>query len=567
MNNSHSISERRELDDLGALASSFGLSGEQVDRVRQGVSDTGLSWVAVLARFGLVDERVVARSLAERHALPYAETLSGRPTGDLKLPAPAFLRARKIAPLHLTPAGLLTAMADPSDASAKRALETTSGKVLDLVVAPLSVVESLLEQPSRETEDAWSADLDWLDAGEAALETHALRDLADQAPVIRLVDQMLGDAVTRGASDIHIECARDQVLVRIRVDGILQVARTLPKRTGPAVSSRIKVLAGMDVANRRSAQDGRATISVRGRPMDVRVSTVPGLHGETVAIRLLDRDSIRFDLDRLGFSTSIRDALDAMLSRPQGLILVTGPTGHGKTTTLYALLRRLNDGARKILTIEDPVEYELEGVTQVQVNEAAGVSFATGLRAFLRQDPDIILVGEIRDAETARIAAQAALTGHLVLATLHTNDAPSAVARLRDMGLEPFLISATLSGVLAQRLIRTLCECAEPLGANAPDAQALRAMRDANAVGVFAPKTPKGCEKCSRSGFSGRAAVAEAIVIAPEDGPAITNGDQSGFISGLQHRGYRPLARDGADRAAAGDTAWSEIIRVTGSGG
>lgn len=561
-----SLRDRQGSDDLGALGPTFGLSDEQIERVRQGVSDTGLSWVAVLARFGLVDERVVARALAERHGLSYAETLTPSALGDLKLPAPAFLRARKIAPLGPTPSGLLTAVVDPADTSAMRALETTTGRALDVVVAPLSVVEGLLDLPARETEDAWSAELDWIDTGEAALETHALRDLADQAPVIRLVDQVLGDAVARGASDVHIESARDQVLVRIRVDGMLQVARTLPKRTGPAVSSRIKVLAGMDVANRRSAQDGRATISVRGRPMDVRVSTVPGLHGETVAVRLLDRDAIRFDLDRLGFSAPIRDALDTMLSRPQGLILVTGPTGHGKTTTLYALLRRLNDGGRKILTIEDPVEYELEGVTQVQVNEAAGVSFATGLRAFLRQDPDIILVGEIRDTETARIAAQAALTGHLVLATLHTNDAPSAVARLRDMGLEPFLISATLSGVLAQRLIRTLCTCATPLPADAVDAIALRAALGAAAPQTLAPKTPLGCEKCGRTGFSGRAAVAEAIVLTPEDGPAITDGDQSRFVSGLQARGFRTLTQDGADRAASGQTSWTEIVRVTGSG-
>ncbi|MBT9446196.1 MAG: type II/IV secretion system protein [Hyphomonadaceae bacterium] len=553
------------VDDLAALSATLGLSDDSVARVRRGVADSGQSWVAVVARFALAEDRAVALALGGRYNLPFHDTLSPERIVGVSLPAETFLRSRRIAPLRLTESGLEAAIADPADVSAVKALQAAAGRPVSLIVAPVSVIDAALDRPA-DPGAAQGDDIGWLDVGDDLVEAGALRDLADQAPVIRLVDQLLADAAGLRASDVHLESARDRLVVRVRVDGVLRPLRTLPRRAGPAITSRIKVLAGMDVANRRAAQDGRATLPIRGRAMDVRVSTVPGLHGETVTVRLLDRDAIRLDLDRLGFSPDIRAALDTLLSRPQGLVLVTGPTGHGKTTTLYALLRLLNTGARKILTIEDPVEYELDGVTQVQVNEAAGVSFASGLRAFLRQDPDIILVGEIRDAETARIAAQAALTGHLVLATLHTNDAPSAIARLRDMGLEPFLIAATLSGVLAQRLVRTLCGCAMAQPEAPGETSAVRAAMDGQtaANSPVALRKPVGCAACANTGYAGRAAIAEAMEITPGDSAAITSGDQDALLRNLRQRGFRSLVADGAARAARGETTWTEVVRVAG---
>jgi general secretion pathway protein E len=546
-------------DDLAALSAPLGFTAEQVERIRRGVIETDQRWVIVAAALGFAEDRDIARALAVHHGLPLAEKLvHASPPQGLTLPAASFLQARRLAPFAVTAAGVDVAAADPSDAAALRALAAMLPGPVRLHVAAASDIERALDRWSAGSEARDIAlDLSSFDQGDG-LDAGILRDLADRAPIIRLVDQLLGDVLNLRGSDLHVEARRDRVVARVRVDGVLRPLRELPRGTGPAVASRLKVLAAMDVANRRAPQDGRATIAIRGRSVDLRLSSVPGLYGETVAVRFLDREEVALDLSSLGLAPEIRAAIDAMIARPQGLVLVTGPTGQGKTTTLYAILRALNNGARKILTVEDPVEYELDGVTQVQVNEAAGVTFASALRAFLRQDPDILLVGEIRDAETARIAAQAALTGHLVLATLHTNDAPSAVTRLRDMGIEPYLVGSVLSGVVAQRLVRLLCTCAAPDTSPAP----LRTMtRDTRSDGA---RRPIGCEACAQTGFRGRAAIAEAFVLEREDASAIAGGDEQLLRQRLVARGFQTLAEDGGARVGAGETSWGEVMRVAG---
>jgi general secretion pathway protein E len=335
-----------------------------------------------------------------------------------------------------------------------------------------------------------------------------LLEANDDAPIIRLINGLIAEAARLGASDVHIEPYEAHLIVRMRTDGVLKEAAKLSARLGPLLVSRVKVMARLDIAERRLPQDGRISLTLGGRALDVRVSTLPSRAGERVVLRLLDRDRAGLGLDDLGMPAEVREAFGTALSDPNGIILVTGPTGSGKTTTLYAGLRQLNDGARSILTIEDPVEYAVEGVGQTQVNAKVGLTFAAGLRAILRQDPDIVLVGEIRDSETAQIAVQASLTGHLVLSTVHTNDAIGAVTRLRDMGVEPFLLASTLRMILAQRLVRRLCPaCRRPEAAG-------RAVADL--LGIPAETTiwrAGGCSQCGQSGHVGRIGVYEAVRI------------------------------------------------------
>lgn len=550
--------------DLDALAAQLGLSPELQARIRRGATEADQSWVVVASALGLVDDRAVARALAARYGLPCLSRIdASSPPEGVKLPALQFLRVRKIVPFGLSAGQVDVAVADPADTGAVRALTTVTGAPARLHVASLSDIDATLDRLAGGGDAEGFASIGGLDEVDALIEASALRDLADRAPVIRLVDQLCAEALDAGASDLHLECMREHLDVRLRVDGVLHLLRRLPRGAGPVVSSRLKVLAGMDVANRRSPQDGRASLTVRGRNIDARFSCVPGLHGETVTVRFLDRTAANLDLGTLGFSTPVADALTAMAGRSQGLLLVTGPTGHGKTTTLYALLKCLNDGTRKILTIEDPVEYGLDGVTQVQVNEAAGVTFAGALRAFLRQDPDVLLVGEIRDGETARIAGRAALTGHLVLATLHTNDAPSAVTRLRDMGLEPYLIAGVLAGVVAQRLVRRLCSCAIPDDRETVIADIRAALGDCKPTDLCIRRS-RGCPACRGSGFNGRLAIAEAFAPVATDRALIADGDEDALRAALSRQGFRPMIEDGAARVGLGETDWSEILRVTG---
>ena len=384
-----------------------------------------------------------------------------------------------------------------------------------------------------------------------------LLDTQDDAPIIRLINGLIAEAARQGVSDIHIEPYESGLVVRMREDGALAERHRLPANVASMVVSRIKVMARLDIAERRIPQDGRIGLTLGGKSLDVRVSTLPSRAGERVVMRLLDKDNAGIDLDALGMPPKINRAFRGALAEPNGIVLVTGPTGSGKTTSLYAGLRILNDGTRNILTVEDPVEYAVEGVGQTQVNPKVGLTFAAGLRAILRQDPDVVMVGEIRDRETAEIAVQASLTGHLVLSTVHTNDAAGAITRLRDMGIEPFLLASTLRAVIAQRLVRRLCPaCREPMAADAAVAALLSIPEGTT---IF---RPAGCDDCGGTGFKGRVGVFEAIRVTDDIRRYVLAGDEGGLAAAA----FRDTpALDGAARQLVldGVTVAEEAIRVS----
>lgn len=401
------------------------------------------------------------------------------------------------------------------------------------------------------------AELDLSEAARALGEPEDLLESADDAPIIRLINALLTQAIRENASDIHIESFEHRLLVRFRIDGVLREVLAPPRAVGPLLISRVKVMAQLDIAEKRLPQDGRISLRVAGRPVDVRVSTLPAGHGERVVMRLLDKSAGRLDLTQLGMERQDQTRLERLLSRPHGILLVTGPTGSGKTTTLYAALTHLNDRRRNIMTVEDPIEYYLDGISQTQVNTRVELSFARGLRAILRQDPDVVMVGEIRDLETAEIAVQASLTGHLVLSTLHTNSAVGAITRLRDMGIEPFLLASSLIGVVAQRLVRKLCtHCRQPV-TTGPGEQAL--LDIAEPVTLYAAH---GCEHCSHTGYRGRIGTFELVPIDPRLAEMIH--DNSGEHA-LERRARElgpSIRADCRARVLNGETSLEEFIRV-----
>lgn len=385
-----------------------------------------------------------------------------------------------------------------------------------------------------------------------------LLDADDDAPIIRLINAMLTEAIKNKASDIHIETYERHLLIRFRVDGVLREILRPQRKLASLLVSRIKVMARLDIAEKRIPQDGRMALRIGGRAVDVRVSTLPSSHGERVVLRLLDKNSVQLDLAALGMSQALREQIDALINRPHGIILVTGPTGSGKSTTLYAALSRLNATERNIMTVEDPIEYELEGIGQTQVNTKVDMTFARGLRAILRQDPDVVLVGEIRDGETAQIAVQASLTGHLVLSTLHTNSALGALSRLQDMGIEPFLLSTSLLAVLAQRLVRTLCpDCREAHPINAVQAQQMGIAPHSTVYRAV------GCAQCNFTGYRGRTGIHELLLVNDDVRAAIHRGDGELAIARLLGPEHLTIRQDGINKVLAGLTTWEEVIRVT----
>ncbi|MEE4378688.1 MAG: type II secretion system ATPase GspE [Candidatus Competibacteraceae bacterium] len=391
-------------------------------------------------------------------------------------------------------------------------------------------------------------------------EPEDLLESADDAPIIRLINALLTEAIKENASDIHIESFENRLLVRFRVDGVLREALQPPRAWGPLLVSRVKVMANLDIAEKRLPQDGRISLRVAGRPVDVRVSTLPAGHGERVVLRLLDKREGRLDLQQLGMEATSETLLDQLIHRPHGILLVTGPTGSGKTTTLYGALSRLNDRKRNIMTVEDPIEYYLDGISQTQVNTKVEMSFARGLRAILRQDPDIVMVGEIRDLETAEIAVQASLTGHLVLSTLHTNSAVGAITRLRDMGVEPFLLSSSLIGVLAQRLVRNLCpHCKRSYTATAAENALLGIESEAATI----LQAPVGCEHCNQSGYRGRTGIFELVTVNSSLQTMIHEGAGEQAMERYARTHTPSIRDDGRRRVLAGDTALEELLRVT----
>ena len=438
---------------------------------------------------------------------------------------------------------------------------------LELHAVDAERFDALLQQEYEQGSGSMQAmgdlgeDLDLNHVAQQLAEPEDLMESQDDAPIIRLINALLTEAVREDASDIHIESFEHAMVVRFRVDGVLREVLRPQRGLAPLLVSRIKVMAKLDIAEKRLPQDGRISLKVAGRAVDVRVSTLPSGHGERVVLRLLDKQAGRLDLTHLGMEAAAMERLERLIKQSHGIILVTGPTGSGKTTTLYAGLSRLNDSRRNILTVEDPIEYYLDGIGQTQVNTKVNMSFARGLRAILRQDPDVVMVGEIRDLETAEIAIQASLTGHLVLSTLHTNTAVGSVTRLRDMGVEPFLLSSSLLGVMAQRLVRLLCPvCRESHLASASECEHL-------GVSVTEPPTlhrpGPGCEHCNQMGYRGRTGIYELISVDETLRNMIHDGSSEHAMESYARQHSNGIRHDGFRRVLAGETSLEEVLRVT----
>ncbi|MFA4918960.1 MAG: type II secretion system ATPase GspE [Thermodesulfovibrionales bacterium] len=477
-----------------------------------------------------------------------------------------FIRENRIVPLDLKNNVLKVVMANPHDTAAVDALRVASAADVVIYASDNSALEEYLsrfyEQESqninRIIEDMGDKGIEFL--GEEQEDVGHLKDLASEAPIIRLVNMLITRAVESRASDIHIEPFEDELKVRYRIDGVLHDIESTPKRLQAAVVSRIKIMAKLNIAERRLPQDGRIRLKVGESELDLRVSTIPVLYGESVVMRLLRKESIVIDLNLLGFPPQTLTSFDQLITKPNGIILVTGPTGSGKTTTLYGALDKINSPDKKIITVEDPVEYQLKGVNQIQVKPQIGLNFENTLRHIVRQDPDIIMIGEIRDLDTAQIAIQSALTGHLVFSTLHTNDAPSAITRLLDMGVENFLLSSTIRGILAQRLVRVICpSCKEPdPSIAAREELKLFGIRDD--VQLY---RGKGCETCAFTGYYGRSGIFELLVVDDDVRKLILkNADSNAIRTVAKQHGMRTLLEDGAEKIKDGVSTLSEILRV-----
>jgi general secretion pathway protein E len=504
------------------------------------------------------------RTVAERLGLPFMEEIDDARVelGLLERLPLAFARAHLLLPLREEEGTLVVAMGDPADLLALDELRGAFGLPAACVVVPRqAVVDAINRLYARLSGSAREvvAELEGEDLSAIATELAQpkdLLDLTDEAPVIRLLNSILFQAVKERASDIHIEPFERELEVRFRIDGIMYKMLEPPKVVQEALTSRVKIMAGLNIAEKRLPQDGRIRVIVAGREVDIRVSLIPTFFGERTVLRLLDKQKGVISLANIGLTGTDVTVVERLLARTSGIILVTGPTGSGKSTTLYAALNRINSPEKNIITIEDPIEYQLKGVGQIQVNPKIDLTFAAGLRSILRQDPDVIMVGEIRDAETAEIAMQASLTGHLVLSTLHTNDAASAVTRLIDMGIEPFMVASTLSAVVAQRLVRVICpHCKESYR---PEVQY---------AGITLPPLlyrGRGCDKCFNLGTLGRVGIYELLLVDAELCSMIIRRTPAGAIKEYAlSRGMRTLRDDGLAKAAAGITTIEEVLRVT----
>ncbi|HEY1707677.1 MAG TPA: type II secretion system ATPase GspE [Rhizomicrobium sp.] len=553
---------RRALAQLLVETGKLNVPG--VERAERVAAESGEHLELVLARLGLVSEADIAAAFARLLDLPLAaaahypelpvleETFSRR-----------FLKTAQILPLAEREDGIAVAMVDPLDDYAADAIRFATGRSpLRHVACPTefetaferlygdgrSEIRQISEETQNRKEEISSEDVE------------RIADSASEAPVIRLVNLLIARAVEARASDIHIEPMDGELHVRFRIDGVLQEVESPPQRLSAAVISRVKIMAKLNISERRVAQDGRIRLAVRGKDIDFRVSTIPTIHGESVVLRILNRDSQQLDFAALGFDEPLIRAVRAVLERPHGIFLVTGPTGSGKTTTLYTGLHELNTAVRKILTIEDPVEYQMKGVNQVQVKPQIGLTFANVLRSFLRHDPDVIMVGEIRDLETAQVAVQAALTGHLILSTLHTNDAASALTRLLDMGIEDFLLTSTINGVLAQRLVRLLCrDCRE---AYRPLPEFLEKMGLPRAIDTL--YHPRGCKACGHTGYAGRSSIVELLI--PSDDIrklVLQRAGADAILASATETGMQTMYAHGMSKALAGLTTIEEVVRVT----
>jgi type II secretory ATPase GspE/PulE/Tfp pilus assembly ATPase PilB-like protein/CheY-like chemotaxis protein len=543
------------------------LSPEAMTALRQ-ESGPAVSLWEVLVQRKMASDQQILDAIAARFRFPLADLT--KPDPKLIATVPEQLARRfNVVPVGQTDSYLEVATSNPFDMDAEKMLAFATGREVRMLLGSPSKIREKLDELYRETESVVSRLLQGIGISGASFEVEQIKEeeesavsaeQASQRPILRLVDGMIADGVSNRASDIHIEPIEGGVIVRYRIDGVLRQAMKIPRSAGVPLISRVKIMSGLDIADRLRPQDGRARVSVNGEPVDLRVSTLPASHGEKVVIRILNQKATTLSLDSLGLAEDEQQMIKALLSHKEGIILVTGPTGSGKTTTLYSALRVVQGEGVNIVTVEDPVEYKLgQNIVQVQVNEKAGLTFAAALRSILRQDPDVVLVGEIRDKETAQIALQASLTGHLVLSTLHTNDAPNAVTRLVDMGMEAYKIAPALRGVVAQRLMRRLCPACrvlstEPIGGNLtrfvpPGATLYQAV---------------GCADCSMTGYRGRFSIVEVMTMTPELERRIGEGATAEKIAeAARAAGMRSLFGSGLRHVLSGESTLEELLRVT----
>jgi len=534
-----------------------------------GQSSEGLSLEERLIHSGILNQDQYCRAVEEFFGVPFAakEDYPQEPLPINHLSVP-FMKGSKFIPARLANKDLTIIMSNPLDYYTVDAIRLATGCNVTVLAGRETEVLEAIERSYGAGITSMEKIIEDIDGipeyrAEEEEDIHHLRDLASEAPVIRLVNLIITRAIETRASDIHFEPFEEQFRVRYRIDGVLQDVDSPPKRLQAAIVSRIKIMAKMNIAERRLPQDGRILLRVKGKEIDFRVSTIPTIHGESIVLRILDKGSILLDIERLGFPEDILSDFEEIIQRPHGMILVTGPTGSGKTTTLYCALEKINSPERKIITVEDPVEYQLRGINQMQVKPSIGLSFANALRSIVRQDPDVILIGEVRDAETAEIAIHSSLTGHLVFSTLHTNDAPSAITRLIDMGMEDFLLSSTIIGILAQRLVRVACPfCQESY---VPEPAVLQEMeKSAVGAGDWNVIKVNGCAKCSHTGYFGRTGIFEFLKVTDEIQRLILEKKDSNIIKEAGRKnGMRTLREDGWLKVRQGITTIPEVLRVT----
>ena len=530
------------------------ITAEDLERALELQKERGDKIGKTLVDMGFIAMRDVLAALAEQWDVPLV-SIEGPPavSPETEALSPRFLRQFRCLPLSREDHTVTLAMADPLDVETIAQVRLCTGLKVNSVLA---AEQEILDAIDRYYGDSARAEHEMEgDAAEMSEDLEHLRDMASEAPVIRLVNAIIAQAVEKRASDIHFEPFEKEFRVRYRIDGVLYAQEAPPREMKAAVISRVKLMAKLNIAERRLPQDGRIKIKTLGREVDLRVSTLPTLYGESVVMRLLDRSAGDFyDLGRLGFDSHMLSRMEHYTALPHGIFLVTGPTGSGKSTTLYSALKRINQSDKKIITIEDPVEYQMDGINQIHVNPQIGLTFAAGLRHIVRQDPDVIMVGEIRDRETADTAIRASLTGHFVYSTLHTNDAPSAITRLIDMGVENYLITSSVVGVMAQRLVRLICDqCKVENGTRiAPDGETVRCYRGA------------GCENCFGAGYKGRVGIFELMELNDDIRKLILRGDDAVAITlAARRNGMRNLREDGWLKVAGGQTTPDEVMRVT----
>jgi len=522
-----------------------------------------------LVDHGYIHANVLLEALSKDLSLPFLG-LEDYPVARLPIEglniSEAFLREKTVFPVQLEGDTLTIAVFDPFDLHAIENLKVSLGKNIKILLSTEETIIEAIESFYGEGDSIMGRMVEGIKDEENGStgsneDTEQIRDMASEAPVIKLVNHIITKATEMGASDIHLEPFAEDLILRYRIDGILHDFEAPPKRLNSAICTRIKIMAKLDISERRLPQDGRIKLKVQGKDIDMRVSTLPTLYGESVVIRILDRGNLNVDLEKMGFPSNELEQFQKLIHKPYGKLLVTGPTGSGKTTTLYGALQNINTPDKKIITIEDPVEYQIRGINQIHVKPQIGLDFSSGLRSIVRQDPDVIMVGEIRDSQTADIAIQAALTGHLVFSTVHTNDAAGAITRLLDMGVENYLISSALLGVMAQRLIRVICKACKEQAKVAP---ALFDEMGALTQGDVKVYHGKGCKECSHTGFRGRTGIYELLVIDDSIRQLIlTKATAQKIRDVAREKGMTTLREDGWKKVVAGITTVEEVLRVT----